>query len=409
MARRRFEPGHPSTTRRTPVERVLDTFALFFRCEATSGLVLLACTALAVAGANSPWAGDIARFWQRPFTIGLEDFQLSKPLLLWINDGLMAVFFFLVGLEIKREMRGGELASFRKALSPIIAAGAGMAVPAAVYLAFNHDGPSARGWGVPMATDIAFALCVVSLLGRRVPVTIKVFLTALAIVDDIGAVAVIAVFYTPGISLSALCSGLTALALAAVGNALGARRTRFYLVLGLVAWVGFLKSGVHPTVAGVLLAMCVPAGSGGAGKGCATPLQRMEHALAPWVAYGVMPLFALANAGVSFAGITPDALARPVTLGVCAGLLVGKLGGVFLSVWLLAKTGLAPLPLGANWRHILGLSLLAGIGFTMSLFIAQLAFLDPGQLAEAKLGIIGASLLAGVLGWAVLRRGGPAA
>ncbi len=431
-------------TKRTPMEKAFHTFAYFFRSEATSGFILLACTALALAGANSPWAEDIERFWQLPFTVGFEGFALSKPLVLWVNDGLMAVFFFMVGLEIKREMMAGELAGFRKALSPILAAVAGMAAPAAVYLAFNHGTHAASGWGVPMATDIAFALCVLSLLGKRVPLSLKVFLTAVASVDDIGAVAVIAVFYTPDLSLIALGIGLSALALAAAGNALGARRTLFYLVLGLVAWVGFLKSGVHSTVAGVLMALCIPARSRSDVSGfkqalrditgaldrtlkpglsvladakrqalledltraslhASAPLLRMEHGLAPWVAYGVMPVFALANAGVSLSGVSPASLLSPVTLGVALGLLFGKLGGVLLSVWIMAKTGLAPLPEGCTWRHMTGVSLLAGIGFTMSLFIGQLAFHDPAILDEAKLAIIGASLLAGVLGYGVLR------
>lgn len=429
---------------RTPMERVRDTFEVFFTSEATGGLILLACTTLALAGANSPWAGDIERFWQRPVTIGMEGFGLSKALVLWVNDGLMAVFFFLVGLEIKREMLAGELASFRKALSPILAAIAGMVAPAAVYLAFNHGTPAAGGWGIPMATDIAFALCVLSLLGKRVPLSLKVFLTAVAIVDDIGAVAVIAVFYTPDISLVALGIGLTALALAAAGNAMGARRTFFYLVLGIVAWVGFLKSGVHATVAGVLMALCIPAGSRSDVKGfkralrdiagaldrtlkpgvsvladakrqalledlsrvsrhAGAPLLRMEHGLAPWVGYVIMPVFALANAGVPLAGVSLGSLLTPVTLGVTLGLLCGKLGGVFLCVWIMDKTGIAPLPERATWRQVFGVSLLAGIGFTMSLFIGQLAFHDPAMLDEAKLGIIGASLLAGGLGYAVLR------
>ena len=442
-----FDPRRFYARARTPSEALAEPFERFARVKAASGFILLGCAAAALALANSPWAGAVRDFWQLDFTVGLEGFELEKPLILWVNDGLMAVFFFLVGLEIKREMLAGELASLRQAMVPVVAAVAAMAAPALVYLAVNAGTPFERGWGIPMATDIAFVLCVLSLLGDRVPLSLKVFLTALAIVDDIGAVLVIAVFYTPDISRAALAVGLAGVVAAGLGNALRARATLFYALAGLVAWVGFLKSGVHPTVAGVLVAMCIPARTrsgvvdfkraagealagleGAAQSGvtaladarrhvllaaveqasrhAATPLRRMEHALVPWVSFGIMPIFALANAGVSLEGLSLAALARPVTLGVAAGLALGKLTGVFASVWLMHKTGLAPLPAFTTWRHVLGAGILAGIGFTMSLFVAQLAFASPQTLDDAKVGIIAVSLFSGVAGWLVLRGAG---
>lgn len=433
------------TRRATPIERLTAPFAAFMQQDAASGILLLACTAIALFAANSPLSSAWLEFWQHPFAVGPEGYELRKPVILWVNDGLMAIFFFLVGLEIKREMLAGELASPAQAIPPVLAAVGGMVAPAVAYLAFNL-GPAGgvpQGWAVPMATDIAFALGVLSLVGDRVPLSVKVFLTALAIVDDIGAVLAIALFYTADISLVALGVGLAGLAVAALGNALGVARSLFYVLAGVVTWVAFLKSGVHATVAGVLLAFCIPArsrstpgdlarvgrhllgaveqgdatasllpdthrhaaveGLESAARHAASPLRRMEHALAPWVAWGIMPVFALANAGVALSGELMNGLGNPVTLGVGVGLLFGKQLGVLLAVWLPVRLGLAQLPRDMTWRHVYGVALLAGIGFTMALFVAQLAYADPRTLDFAKVGILGASLLSGVCGWLVLR------
>ncbi|MCA9299328.1 MAG: Na+/H+ antiporter NhaA, partial [Phycisphaerales bacterium] len=353
---------------------------------------------------------------------------------LWINDGLMAIFFLLVGLEIKRELCGGELSSVRKALLPAAGAFGGMAGPALIFLAFNWGEPSARAWGVPMATDIAFALGVLALLGSRVPVGLKVFLTALAIVDDLGAVAVIAVFYTDSVKMAWLgtAGGVTALLI--VLNRVGVRRLLFYMVPGVVLWLAVLKSGVHATVAGVVLAMCIPnsarlvrsalpevmsdilrrhdTGEGSPAdldasaihtlearcKDVQSPLLRLEHALLPWVSFAIMPIFALANAGVDLRAMTVSDLVDPVAIGIMVGLFAGNQIGILSMSWIVVKAGLGSLPAGVTWRQLHGASVLAGIGFTMSFFIAGLAFRDPSDAEVAKLGILGGSLVAGVVG-----------
>jgi NhaA family Na+:H+ antiporter len=430
------------TRLREPIDFVLYPFQQFFQTSASGGLLLLAATALALAWANSPWAASYHALWSTPVSVGLGSLTLSKPLLLWINDGVMAVFFFVVGLEIKREILVGELSSPRQALLPIAAALGGMCLPAAIFLAFNHGTPQAQGWGIPMATDIAFALGVLSLLGRRAPTSLKIFLTAVAIVDDIGAVLVIALFYTGSIDWTFLGLGFLLLGCMAGANALGLRHSLTYLLLGSALWLAFLKSGVHATVAGVLAAAAIPARprQGGAeflsqarnlldefqqahemGRGmlcntqrhklllalrtacreAETPLQRLEALLHPWMALGVMPLFALANAGVDLSG--DPGLARPLGLGLMAGLLLGKPLGVALAALVLTRLKLsAPLE-GVTARHLWGAGCLAGIGFTMSIFISGLAFEDPATEAMAKIAVLAASLLAGVLGWIVLR------
>jgi len=430
------------TRLREPIDFVLYPFQQFFQTSASGGLLLLAATALALAWANSPWAASYHALWSTPVSVGLGSLTLSKPLLLWINDGVMAVFFFVVGLEIKREILVGELSSPRQALLPIAAALGGMCLPAAIFLAFNHGTPQAQGWGIPMATDIAFALGVLSLLGRRAPTSLKIFLTAVAIVDDIGAVLVIALFYTGSIDWTFLGLGFLLLGCMAGANALGLRHSLTYLLLGSALWLAFLKSGVHATVAGVLAAAAIPARprQGGAeflsqarnlldefqqahemGRGmlrntqrhklllalrtacreAETPLQRLEALLHPWMALGVMPLFALANAGVDLSG--DPGLARPLGLGLMAGLLLGKPLGVALAALVLTRLKLsAPLE-GVTARHLWGAGCLAGIGFTMSIFISGLAFEDPATESMAKIAVLAASLLAGVLGWIVLR------
>ena len=421
--------------------------AAFIRAETAGGIVLLACAALALAWANSPWASTYHGLWQIKLTVGPPGFALSETLLHWINDGLMAVFFFVVGLEIKREALVGELAAPRQAALPVAAALGGMLVPAALYAAVNADGPGARGWGIPMATDIAFALGALALLGRRAPTGLKVFLTALAIVDDLGAVLVIALFYTAQLSWAALAAAAGFLIALVAANLGHARHPVVYALLGLGLWVAFLQSGVHATIAGVLLALAIPArtrvdtasflergralvdafgrsGHQGRGiltnagqqaalaelemltEGVQTPLQRLEHALRPWVAFAIVPLFALANAGVALGGVG-EALAQPVTLGVVLGLVLGKQVGVTLGAWLAVRAGVASLPDGIHWRHVYGASWLAGIGFTMSLFVGTLAFGGGPLLDAAKVGILAASLIAGVVGWLFLHLGAP--
>lgn len=428
-----------------PIEKVLVPFQKFFKTEATSGLVLIFCALAAMIMANSPLAEDYFSFFNRELTIGLQGFALSKPLQLWINEGLMAIFFFVVGLEIKREIVVGELSSPRQAILPIGAAVGGMVLPALVYFAFNGFGPGSAGWGVPMATDIAFALGILALLGDRVPLRLKVFLTAVAIVDDIGAVLVIAFFYTAQVAWVYLAFGAVVFLMLLAGNLAGIRWPLFYVLLGLVLWVLFLKSGVHATVEGVLLAMLIPARVRCSprefvrtGKKLLTefeqaadqgdtmltnkeqhsvlqaletacqhaepPMQRLEHSLVPWSAYLVMPVFALANAGVPLIGGLTDVFMNPVSLGIFAGLVLGKQAGILGAVWLIVRMGASVLPPGINWRHLHGASLLAGIGFTMSLFISQLAFADPALVAASKVGIICASIVAALAGWLVLRK-----
>lgn len=372
--------------------------ARFFATEAAGGIVLLAFTAVALVWANSPAAAAYFDLWQTKWTLGVGRAALSESLLHWVNDGLMAVFFFVVGLEIKREVLAGELSSPRGAALPLLAALGGMVVPAGVYVAVVAASGSPvgmRGWAVPMATDIAFALGVLALLGSRVPAGLKMFLTALAVADDLGAVLVIAFFYTSGVSLTALGVAAIFLGLIVLLSRLGVRSVAVYAILGLATWVAVLESGVHATIAGVLVALAVPAG------------KRVEHALHPWVAFGIMPVFALANAGIALGGVDPAAAAtNPVTLASAAGLWFGKPVGVFAFACLAVRTRLARLPAGATWRHVFGVACLCGIGFTMSLFIAGLAFPTPGALDAAKLGVLAASAASAATGAFVLLRSG---
>ncbi len=384
----------------TPLSRrPLSVLRSFLDSEAAGGLVLMGAAALALVVANSPLAP--AYFGALHAYIG--PLSVSH----WINDGLMAVFFLLVGLEIKRELLDGQLSTWPRRALPGIAAAGGMAVPALIYTAFNWDDPATlRGWAIPSATDIAFALGVLSLLGPRVPTSLKVFLSALAILDDLGAVAIIAVFYTGDLSLLDL--GLAAAVLAALAalNRLGVSRLAPYLLLGALLWFFVLRSGVHATIAGVALALTIPlrAAPGRPDDVAGSPLHRLEQRLHHWVAFGVVPLFGFANAGVSFSGLTADALLDHLTLGVALGLLVGKLVGVFGAAALTIRSGLADVPMGAGWAQLVGVSLLCGIGFTMSLFIGLLAFADdPALQEEVKVGILLGSGAAGLLGWAVLR------
>ena len=385
----------------TPLARVLGPFETFLKLETASGLLLMAFAVVAVVWANSAWSGFYETLFTTKFTVGYGEAMLSKPLVLWINDGLMAVFFLVVGLEIKRELMTGELNSARKAALPAAAALGGMLVPALLYLMFNKGLPSSGGWGVPMATDIAFSLGVLAMLGKRVPLALKVLLTAVAIVDDLGAVVVIALFYTASIEGGLLTGSLALIGLAWAFGRAGGRHPVVFGLLGLAAWVLMLKSGVHATIAGVLLAFALPVRQLPQEE---EPLgQRWEHGLHPWVAFVIMPVFALANAGVVVGGGFGQALTQPASLGIITGLMVGKPIGIFGFAWLAVKLGLASLPQGLTWEKVFGMSLLAGIGFTMSLFIADLAFGAAPDLAYAKAGILAGSLGSGALGYLYLR------
>jgi NhaA family Na+:H+ antiporter len=357
---------------------------------------------LAVIADNSRLAPWYDALLDLPVSVRIGSLVLDKPLLLWINDGLMAVFFLLVGLEIKREFLEGELSSRSQAILPFGAAISGMLVPAAIYAVLNrHDPVAVHGWAIPSATDIAFALGVLSLLGSRVPLGLKVFLTAVAVLDDLGAIVVIATFYTDQLSATALSLAIVALAFLFLLNRAGVIRLAAYLLVGVVLWVCVLKSGVHATLAGVAVGLAIPLR--GAGPSGPSPLRDLEHALHPWVTYGIMPLFAFANAGISFEGLTVERLAAPVPLGIAAGLFVGKQLGIVGAVALLVRLKLAALPPGATWPMVYGVALLCGIGFTMSLFIGTLAFDDAQHAVDVRLGVIVGSLLSASVGYLVLR------
>jgi NhaA family Na+:H+ antiporter len=374
----------------------------FFQHEAAGGIVLMVAAAIALIIDNSPldWLYD--KLLSTPVAIQIGALEINKPLLLWINDGLMAIFFFLVGLEIKREIVEGRLSSLRYATLPVIAAIGGMVVPAIIYFALNYDDPEAvKGWAIPAATDIAFALGVLALLGSRVPVALKVFLLTLAIIDDLGAIIIIALFYTSQLSLSVLAIAAVGVAVLAFLNYRGVRRTSPYLVTGLIIWVCVLKSGVHATLAGVVIALFIPISSGK--DGAESPLKQIEHGLAPWVAFGVMPLFAFANAGVALYGLSINDVFSSIPLGIAAGLFIGKQLGIMAFVWAGVKLGASRLPDGVTWLQIYGVSVLAGIGFTMSLFIGTLAFSTPEHAAAVRIGVLTGSAASAVLGYLVLR------
>lgn len=384
---------------RIPRPRAFDTF---YRTEVLGGVLLLAAAVAALFWANSPWAASYSALWSRSVSVGLAGWGLTKPLGLWVNDGLMAVFFLLVGLEIKREFLAGEMSSARKAALPLAAAVGGMVVPALLYLAVNHSGPGRSGWGVPMATDIAFALGLLAILGRGAPLALKVFLAAVAIVDDLGAILVIAVAYTADVSGTALLAAGLAFAGLFALNRIGVRVAWPYVAIGTLLWYALVKSGVHATLAGVLLAFSIPMGA--AREEAAEEeglLRRLEHGLHPWVAFGIVPLFALANAGVSLGAGSLGRLIEPVGLGVFLGLVVGKQIGVLGFAWLAVRAGLAELPDRVTWRHLHGVAALCGIGFTMSLFIGYLAFVDAAVLEQAKTAILAASVVCAVLAHAL--------
>ncbi len=364
----------------------------FLAMESAGGILLIAMMVLALAVVNSP----LAPFYDHALSFPV----LGLSLLHWINDGLMAVFFLLVALEIKRERLEGELSNLGQVLLPALGAVGGMAVPAAIYVAFNPGGEFLRGWAIPSATDIAFSLGVLALLGRAVPASLRVFLAALAIIDDLGAILIIAFFYTSQLSLGFLAGAAGAVAVLLLLNRLRVRALAPYLLVGAVLWVCMLKSGVHATVAGVLLGLIIPLRGGE--EGAAAPLRRLEHALHPWVAFGILPLFALANSGLSLSGIGLGALTDTVFLGVALGLFVGKQVGVFTCGWLAIRSGLARLPEGAGWGQFYGTSILTGIGFTMSLFISGLAFPQGGAVEATRLGVLLGSLVSALTGYALL-------
>ncbi len=379
-----------------------ETIGDFLKMEATGGLFLVVATILAMVMANTSYQDAYKAFLDIPVAIQFGELKIAKPLLLWINDGLMAIFFFLVGLEIKREFRIGELASPAQVALPGIAAIGGMMAPALIYVLFNLSNPGGlNGWAIPAATDIAFAVAVISLLGPRVPTSLKVLLLAIAIFDDLGAIVIIAVFYTSGLSVKILALSIFPIIGLFLLNRAGVKKTAPYVVLGLILWVIDLKSGVHATIAGVVTAFAIPLTK--AEGAHHTVLEELEHGLHRWVAFGILPLFAFANAGVSFAGIGLESFSEPVALGISLGLFAGKQIGIFLTLWITITIGLAPMPRGANWGQVYGVALLCGIGFTMSLFIGTLAFETQEYVAQLRLGVLTGSILSATLGYLLLR------
>ncbi|MDT3778746.1 Na+/H+ antiporter NhaA [Nitrospira sp. MA-1] len=429
-----------------PMERVISPFEDFTKLNASGGIVLLVCTAIGLLWANSAFGDLYSNFWELPFTIGIGTHLLEKPLILWINDGLMAIFFFVIGLEIKREILVGELTEPRQAILPIAAALGGMVIPAFIFLLFNFQSPYSSGWGIPMATDIAFAIGLLGLLGSRIPFSAKIFLTTLAIVDDLGAVLVIALFYTSEISWISLGTACVFLAILMGANRMGLRSPFIYGLFGIGGlWLAFLFSGLHPTIAGVLAAFTIPATSAITKKEFAhksekfsqefrkaevsgvpvlgneeqseaikaletakdliqPPLQKLEHALYPWVTFAIMPIFALANAGVVIATDFSSLLSHSVSLGIGLGLLLGKPLGICLGAWVVVQFGSAVLPSDLGWPQIIGLGFMGGIGFTMAIFIATLAFQEPSDLQTAKLAILIASCLSACIGLLLLSK-----
>lgn len=376
----------------------------FFNLESAGGIVLIFATLLAVALANSPLRHYYDLLLESPVEIRIGNLEIAKPLLLWINDGLMAVFFFLVGLELKRELVEGELSDKRNIILPAIGAVGGMAVPALIYVIFNSGDPIAmRGWAIPAATDIAFALGILSLLGSRVPISIKVFLTSLAIFDDIGAILIIALFYTKGISLIALAVVLGCILILAVFNKKDVEAKSLYVFVGIIMWTAMLKSGVHATLTGVILALFIPMKS--KTKTDYSPLKSMEEDLHFTVAFLILPIFAFANAGINLMGLGVEQILHSVPMGIALGLIVGKQVGVFGFCWLAIKLKQSSLPNKMSWGSLYGTAALCGVGFTMSLFIGSLAFEETGVdlLFDERLGIIFGSLLSGIIGYFVLR------
>ncbi|MGF6604739.1 NhaA family Na+:H+ antiporter [Paraburkholderia sp. GAS448] len=386
------------------VRTTTDHISDFLKLESAGGLLLAAAAILALICSNSPLRQAYNDLLTIPVEVRFGSFTIAKPLLLWINDGLMAIFFLLIGLEVKREIVEGELSTPAQVVLPVVAGAGGMAAPALIYfLTCRESGAVLNGWAIPTATDIAFALGILSLLGKRVPVSLKIFLTAVAIADDLGAIIIIALFYTAELSVQMLLAAVVAIAALIALNMMKVTRIAPYVIVGVVLWVFVLKSGIHATLAGVATAFAVPLKTKDA-QGHA-PLHQLEHSLHPWVAFAILPIFAFANAGVSFAGVTLSALAAPLTLGIAAGLFVGKLAGVFGASAILVWLGLAKLPPGASWLQLVGVAALCGVGFTMSLFIGSLAFEGAEYFTPLRLGVIVGSTLSGVTGYLLLRFG----
>lgn len=376
----------------------------FFKSEASGGILLLIFAFVAIICANSPLSNFYFEFLQTHVSLRFGEFALDKPLLLWVNDGFMALFFTLVGLEVKRELVEGSLSSYKRAVFPAIAAIGGMVVPAVVYWFINQDHPEFhRGWAIPMATDIAFAVGIVALLGSRVPVALKAFLLALAIIDDLGAIIVIAIFYSHEISIPALTLSAVMVVVLIILNRFKVSSLCTYLIAGLILWTAVLKSGVHATLAGVIIGFCVPLN----GKKGERPAEELEHGLAPWCSFMILPLFAFSNAGVSLLEVGINQLLSPLPLGIALGLIIGKTVGVFIFSYLAVLFRVASLPKGINFKQIFAIAVLCGIGFTMSMFLASLAF-DAGAAGErvtglARLGILIGSTVSAVLGYILLR------
>ncbi len=374
----------------------------FLRLEAAGGIILIIASVFAMILANSPLGTFYTSFIETPVEIRIGALEIAKPLLLWVNDGLMAIFFFLVGLEIKREVLEGELASPSRIALPAFGAIGGMACPALIYTYLNWDNATnLNGWAIPAATDIAFALGVLALLGSRVPITLKILLTAIAIIDDLGAIIIIALFYTSNLSIEALATGLVPIIGLIVINRLKVASLAPYILLGIFLWVCVLKSGVHATLAGVIAAFAIPLKP--VDESGVSLLKHVEHALHPWVAYAILPVFAFANAGVSFTGIGIESFTEPVKLGISAGLFLGNQIGVFSMMFLCIKLSLAPMPQGISWAQLYGVSALCGIGFTMSLFIGSLAFEHTDFDVPIRLGVLTGSFLSACLGYFIVR------
>jgi Na+:H+ antiporter, NhaA family len=391
------------------IKKILKPLQEFVRLESAGGLVLMATAVLALVIANTPLTIYYKQLLDLPLEIRIGSFNIAKPLLLWINDGLMAIFFFLVGLELKREISEGHLSSLRRASLPGFAALGGMLVPAALYAVFNWGDPTAmRGWAIPTATDIAFALGVLTLLGKRVPTALKAFLLSVAIFDDLGAIIVIALFYTAGLSIVALVIAAILILVLACLNRLGVTEPAAYIVIGIFLWVAMLKSGLHATLAGVVVAMFIPLKApqhSPKSHARKSLLCSLEHALHPWVAFLVLPMFAFANAGVSITRLSISDALHPIPLGIVAGLLFGKQIGIMGFSWVATRLRIAALPEDVDWWQLYGTALLCGIGFTMSLFIASLAFEQGGDIAHMgleRLGILIGTLISGLCGYVVL-------
>ena len=378
----------------------------FIKSESTAGIVLIIVTLMALFLQNSPLSAYYNNFLHTHVEVRFGNLQIAKPLLLWVNDGLMAIFFFLIGLEVKREVLTGHLSSISKVALPTIAAVGGMLVPALIYIAFNgSDSFALNGWAIPTATDIAFALGILSLLGSRVPVSLKIFLMALAIIDDLGAIVIIALFYTSELSFTSITVASLSLVTLFIMNRLKVVRKAAYILVGIVLWVSVLKSGVHATLAGVALAFMIPLESKTKDGKSFSMLKEMEHGLHYWVAFLILPLFAFVNAGVNLKGISIDEMTNSVPLGIMLGLFIGKQLGVFLFSFMAIKLGLAKLPQSSTWLQLYGVAVLTGIGFTMSLFVDSLAFNDTQIYHFAdKLAILLGSFLSGLIGYIILKK-----